>query len=303
MIGPSAAPAASERLCPWCAAPLSRHGEDTGVVRCVACGVGVTDPWPTDGELDRAYADWYRPDSGRFSGIGDSVLSRTRGLLAGRVDRIAPAGPVLDVGAGDGGLLRALRAVGREAQGIERFSSAPGVLTMDLSEVEGSWAAIVFWHSLEHLRAPADALAHAAKLLLPHGVIIVAVPNGDSLQARTFGRRWLALDLPRHLVHLPAPRLTARLERLGLRVERVSHWRGGQLAFGWLHGFVASLPGGLDLYDAIRRPEARSKPMSARHRLAALAAGVLLLPIAWAAAAIETVARRGGSVYVEARRR
>lgn len=67
----------------------------------------------------------------------------------------------------------------------------------------------------------------------------------------------MALDLPRHLVHLPSAALIDRLRSLGLAVERISYWRGGQVVFGWLHGLVGMLPGHPDLYDAIRRPEAQ----------------------------------------------
>jgi hypothetical protein len=65
-------------------------------VSCSHRGVANTDPWPTEAELDAAYRSWYRPASGRFSGIGDAVLRRTRSRLARRLDRIAPPGPVLD---------------------------------------------------------------------------------------------------------------------------------------------------------------------------------------------------------------
>jgi hypothetical protein len=83
------------------------------------------------------------------------------------------------------------------------------------------------------------------------------VPNAASLQARLFGDRWLALDLPRHLVHISPPALLSQVEALGFRVERVSYLRGGQVLFGWLHGIVGRLPGHPDLYDAIRRGQAR----------------------------------------------
>lgn len=137
-------------------------------------------------------------------GIGDAILRRTRGRLARRVDRIAPAGPVLDVGAGDGALLDALTARGRQALGLEREGTRPDVRAAELSDIDGTWAAIVFWHSLEHLRNPGPEIERAAALLAPGGVLVIAVPNADSLQAQLFGDRWLALDLPRHLVHLPS---------------------------------------------------------------------------------------------------
>jgi SAM-dependent methyltransferase len=273
-----------------------------GRISCGLCGAATTDPWPSDDDLELAYGEWYRPRSGRFAVGGDALLRRTRGRLAARLDRIAPAGAILDIGSGDGALLDAFRAVGRDAVGLERQSNRPDVLAKDVSEMEGPFAAVVFWHSLEHLRAPGAAIDHAARLLCPEGILCVAVPNAESLQARAFGDDWFALDLPRHLVHLPARALVERVERLGLRVERVSHLRGGQVLFGWLHGLVGALPGRLDLYAAIRQPDARSERVSPGRRLATLAAGVAALPAAVACTATEVAARRGGTVYVEARR-
>jgi SAM-dependent methyltransferase len=273
-----------------------------GRMVCPACGVANTDPWPTEAELATAYAGWYRPASGRFSGMGDAILRRTRGRLAQRLDRIAPPGPVLDVGTGDGTLLDALAGRGRQALGLDRVSTRPDVRAAELNEVGGIWAAIVFWHSLEHLRNPGEALERAADMLVSGGVLVVAVPNAASLQARLFGDRWFALDLPRHLVHLPSRALVHRLRAIGLDVERVSFWRGGQILFGWLDGLVGWLPGQPDLWDAIRRPEARRRPHSGISRALAIGAATLLAPVGAVAAAIESAAKRGGSVYVEARR-
>ena len=47
---------------------------------------------------------------------------------------------------------------------------------------------------------------------------------------------------------------------------------------GWLDGLVGALPGDLDLYQALRRPEARERAARPRRRVAAIAAGVALLP-------------------------
>ena len=289
--------------CAWCGASLRDGMRLQGRTRCAKCGVATTDPWPSSAELEVAYSTWYRPRNGRFSGLGDALLHHTRGRLSERIGRIAPHDPVLDVGAGDGSLVVALRARGRRAEGLERSDGSDGVRAGDLTEEEvGDWGAIIFWHSLEHLPEPGRTIDAAARLLRPGGVVIVAVPNSASLQARIFGDRWLALDLPRHLVHLTAAALLERLREGGLQVERVSFLRGGQVVFGWLHGLVGVLPGQPSLYEAIRRPAARSAPMPAKVRWATLAAATLLLPLALLASLVEASAKRGGTVYVEARR-
>jgi SAM-dependent methyltransferase len=291
------------QACAWCLSPIDETAQRRGgVAFCGRCGVGNTYPRPTDAELNEAYASWYRPSSGRFSGIGDAVLRRTRGRLASRMDRIAPAGRVLDVGAGDGSLLDALAARGREVLGLERESNRPDMRSGDLGDLDGEWAAIVLWHSLEHLGNAGEEINRAASLLAPSGVLVIAVPNVGSLQAQVFGERWLALDLPRHLVHLPSRALIERLQQLSLEIERVSYWRGGQVVFGWLHGLVRALPGQMNLYDAIRRSEARQVEQSSAKRLVTLTVATALAPLAIGAAVTEVAVHRGGTIYVEARR-
>jgi SAM-dependent methyltransferase len=289
--------------CAWCEHQFDSTDERlTGRVRCARCGVATTSPWPSDEQLGAAYADWYRPTSGRFAGVGDKVLRRTRSALASRVHRMVPPGSVLDVGAGDGTLVDAFVRNGREAVGLEPHASGPRIRQAEVEDVDGTWSAIVFWHSLEHLRRPSRALSHAAALLPPGGMLVIAVPNATSLQARIFGDRWLALDVPRHLVHLSPRALLSQIETAGLRVERVSYLRGGQVVFGWVHGLVGKLPGHPDLYDAIRRSEAQQASQNPAVRLYALAAAVVALPFALAATAVEVAARSGGTIYVEARR-
>lgn len=269
--------------------------------RCPACGVVLTLPSPTKQELDRAYGDWYRPASGRFAAGGDALLRWGRRLVARRIAALAPPGPVLDVGAGDGTMVAELRRRGREAVGIERADIDP---VPDPPAGAEGWAAIVFWHSLEHLPEPGAALDRAAATLAPGGLLVVATPNHSSLQAAAFGDRWLHLDLPRHLSHPSSRVLVERIRRAGLRVDRVSRWGGGQVVFGWLYGLVGALPAGGDLYAAIRRPEARpgEVPTAGARRLATLLAGLLLLPAAAIMALIETALGRAGTIEVEARR-
>jgi SAM-dependent methyltransferase len=291
--------------CLWCGAPFDggspRLGRRTD---CRVCGAATTDPIPDADELEAAYGDWYRPRAGgRFNFAGDAILGRTRGLLARHLDEIAPPGPILDVGAGAGTLVDALVARGRSVTGLERGPMREDFLDEPIETVDrgDGWAAVVLWHSLEHLPQPRSAVRAAARLLVPGGVLIVAVPNTASIQAHTFGDRWLHLDIPRHLLHLSTASLVAGLEDDGFRVEAVSYLRAGQVVIGWLTGLVGLIPGRLDLYQALRRADARNKPLTRRRRLLALAAGVVLLPLAAVAAAAEIALRRGGTVFVQAR--
>jgi SAM-dependent methyltransferase len=293
----------SAPACIWCRRPFDASATHLHLrTRCSACGAATTDPPPTEEELAEAYGDWYRPHAERrFYFAADAILGRTRGLLAARIDEITPPGPVLDVGAGDGTLIDVLQARGREATGIERNPAREDLRDEPLSEVKGEWAAVIFWHSLEHLPDPGEAIRQAARLLAPGGVVVVAVPNNDSVQAQLFGDRWLHLDMPRHLVHLSTRSLRRGFRDNGFKIERVSYVRAGQIMIGWLQGLVGLLPGQPDLYQALRRERARGVHQSANKRIAAIVAGVLLSPVAAVAAGGEILLKRSGTVYMEAR--
>ena len=78
--------------------------------------------------------------------------------------------------------------------------------------------------------------------------------------------------------------------------------RGGQVAIGWLDGLVGALPGGLDLYQALRRPGARSAPLSRGRRVGSVGCGRAAAAGRARGAGVEVALRRSGTVYVEARR-
>lgn len=262
--------------------------------------MATTTPWPSDEELAAAYSGWYRPPSGRFGRFGDALFDRVRGNRSRSIDELAPPGSILDVGAGEGTLVDALRKRGRDAIGLDPHTQRADFLQIDAEEISGLWAAVVFWHSLEHLPAPVKALQAARDALHEGGLLLIAVPNAASLQSKVFGDRWFPLDLPRHLVHVPAEVLLDLLRQMGLEITKVSYVKGGQVVFGWLHGMVSSISPTLDLYDALRIAEARSRPMSSVKRAATLLLGTVLFPFACIASLVEVAARRSGTLYVEA---
>ena len=230
--------------CIWCETPFAASAiRLRGRIRCPSCGAATTDPWPDAGALEEAYSR-YRPHSGRFSGIGDAVLRRTRGRLARRISRLAPPGPVLDVGAGDGTLVDALERRGRDALGLERDSRHPRVREAEITEVEGQWSAIVFWHSLEHLSTPGHDIDQRGTTARARRHPV----GGGAQQRQSAGAgvpRPLAAPRPASPSRTSArrPRSPIASSSWGLELTRVSHWRGGQVVFGWLQGLVGCAPG------------------------------------------------------------
>ncbi|MFN2336834.1 MAG: class I SAM-dependent methyltransferase, partial [Bacteroidales bacterium] len=67
---------------------------------------------------------------------------------------------------------------------------------------------ITFWHVLEHLYDPAMWMREVKRILKDDGKCIIALPNLASADAKWFGDRWAALDVPRHLWHFSPETIT-----------------------------------------------------------------------------------------------
>ena len=105
------------------------------------------------------------------------------------------------------------------AQARERVGDCIHVGTLERAPFKDeSFDVILFSHSLEHLFSPFDALGRVRRLLKPDGMIVIAVPNADSLEARLLSQSWFPCDPPRHLYHFGKAALTRLLERAGFRV-------------------------------------------------------------------------------------
>jgi SAM-dependent methyltransferase len=224
-------------------------------------------------------------------------------------------GSVLDIGCGPGVLINQMRSRGWRVRGTERSPSAAqqarDVFHLDVSAVDvdtlvaegATYDAVVLWHVAEHLRAPEETVRGIAQLLRPGGVLLIAVPNFGSPEARIGRAGWFHLDVPRHLVHFTAATLTAILKSSGLRPVKVTYLVPEYDLFSFVQTAEnrLGLPPNL-LYDVVRRPEARLRRQQSSRVLAGVAVG-LAIPLSLAAmivAPIAASARRSATIAVYA---
>lgn len=301
-------PACSDaKLVSWREATAADRRASAGryrLLRCSACGTAVTESRSAaDAEtlyVDGAYA--------RPSPLLDRLLEPARRVAAGTALAFAaelqPGARVHDVGAGDGALLRAFADRGCVVSGSDPFASADAAEGIRIERVAveeeslpaGSIDLVLFWHVLEHLDAPAKSLRRLLPSIRPGGKVVVAVPNGDSLQARIGGDRWFHQDVPRHRVHFTRRGLVRLLERCGFRVLRIQTSARDQNLFGLVQTLLNYLTRDRNvLFRAIKRD---LLPSERRDLLVSLAA---LVPVTLLALGVETAAvavRRGGSLVV-----
>lgn len=196
------------------------------VLRCPDCGLGRTWPPERPDKIGARYPEsYYGRGNVRFNPLFEALVRWFRRRRCAVLHNRVPHGPVLDVGCGRGLILSYLRDLGYEPHGVEFSQTAARhareVLKLPVTvddfvkapREKDRYNAIVFWHSLEHFSNPVAAVARAHDALKPGGLLVVAVPNYDSLQARVFGRRWFHLDIPRHYYHFGARSLEAVLTR------------------------------------------------------------------------------------------
>ncbi|MBW8358771.1 MAG: class I SAM-dependent methyltransferase [Weeksellaceae bacterium] len=177
-------------------------------------GVFRTKPVPED--LSRYYesTDYisHHQDSGSLKEKLYKVLQRfnlnyKRNILAQEVNKNAK---VLDYGCGAGEFLKFIEddfnTVGFEPNESARSFAADKIgkasIVNDIHTLEDkSLDAITLWHVFEHIDNQEDMLKYFHNKLNNNGLLIIAVPNPTSDDARRYGEYWAAYDVPRHVYH------------------------------------------------------------------------------------------------------
>lgn len=280
---------------------------DFGLSRCQRCGTAVTEGPPPGPEAyeQGVYAEG-APRAAALVRMAQRAVVGQPGRILARAG-IGPGARVLDAGAGRGRLVADLRRRGLDAEGIEPSARGAGsaaaaglpVARRPIAEHGASGLdAVVMWHVAEHLDDPVAALSRAASWLRPGGVLLVGVPNLDSLQAAIAGPAWLHLDVPRHRLHLTPAGLGALLERAGVMPAGTHHmmWEHNPAAMWMALLSRAGVSPGY-AFHALKR-----NALPSRRDAALTVAGLPLLPVAVAVEAAAAGMRRGGTIAAVARR-
>jgi 2-polyprenyl-3-methyl-5-hydroxy-6-metoxy-1,4-benzoquinol methylase len=206
------------------------------VFKCGGCGLGFLDPRPSPEELTELYDQGYFEAHCLEGGeLGSAPLKRRLRLEDWRLRllrRFKPRGKVLDIGCGYGYFLAACREEGYQVHGIDcsGFAVRHAMEKLQLNVTIGAldeihmpahgYDVVTFWHCLEHLRDPRQAVDKAAAWLKPDGLLIVEVPNHESTDARRIGADWVGWSLPHHLFHFTPHSLSLLLKQHGFQIMK-----------------------------------------------------------------------------------
>ena len=210
---------------------------------CKVCESFYLSPRPTEASIGRAYARYYTHDSSNSS-LKKKIKTRLKNecfshwlneninpriniprylsflllplkkiiFFPFELERLVSLtkGKLLDVGCGNGDMLKVAKELGWDVTGLEIDSNAvkaareEGLYVIEgnysiLDQFDGSFDCIVCSHVLEHVHHPLVLLELITKALKSKGTLFLSLPNAKSHVRQIFGENWRGTETPRHL--------------------------------------------------------------------------------------------------------
>lgn len=174
-----------------------------------------TNPVPSKDILSKYYeSEEYISHTDQKKGVLDKIYQMVKGWSIKRkvsliTDLNGGSGSLLDIGAGTGDFLVAAKKNDWKVAGMEPNLSARKLalkkgleLKSDITVFDNfQYDVVTLWHVLEHVPNLEEMINDLSRLVKPGGVLIIAVPNYKSYDAKYYGRFWAAYDVPRHIWH------------------------------------------------------------------------------------------------------
>ena len=183
-----------------------------------------TNAWsvPQPGKVEYEEQDFHSKFS--FTDIADIPSQWKKGLLM-QVTLLAkylsPQAKILEIGCGEGILLKELNRRGFDTCGIEPSKTASASACesklnviqgyFPVTEVSGSFDAVVMSHVLEHIQEPIGLLKHVSKLA-PGGYLLLVQTNWRGLMPRLYKNKWYAWVPEHHFWHFTPKGLSMILQ-------------------------------------------------------------------------------------------
>jgi len=204
---------------------LKFESKNVEIAICKGCGLFRTFPYPeTDYGEQEFYCEHYLRNENLYRGFARDIVKI--------VKQYKQNGKLLDIGCAVGFVLEESRKNGFNAEGVElnkkarEISRSKGfrVESRELKESgheENSFDIVTLNHILEHIVEPNIFLQGIKKILKKDAILVVGVPNHDSLIAKLYRTRWYGWGIPEHIWHFDRNSLAGLLSKNGFKIEKL----------------------------------------------------------------------------------
>ncbi len=211
--------------------------ETFSIMECATCSLRFTQDVPAKNSISAYYAsEDYISHSDTSKGFINKMYKKVRQITLKQKARWVHANShkknvkLLEIGSGTGAFASEMKRRGWDVMGLEpderARQNAMELYQLSLQPVENiytlpaaSFDAIVLWHVMEHVHDLHDYMKMFRELLTPDGVLIIAVPNYTSTDAKIYKEYWAAYDVPRHLYHFSPAAMKKLVEKHGMVIK------------------------------------------------------------------------------------
>ena len=192
-------------------------------------GVLRTMPDLSEKALSKYYESEQYASHNRVRGfLGSLYVFFSRMLLKfkfGTIKRyMKKEGLVVDFGCGNGDFLSYVSSQNKKVIGIENNKRALEVcekrqikVLSSIFSIQSKINIITFWHSFEHLSNPKIVINALKKYTDKDSIVVVALPNYKSFDAKYYGNFWAAYDVPRHRFHYSKFGIKQTMKKFGFQ--------------------------------------------------------------------------------------
>jgi 2-polyprenyl-3-methyl-5-hydroxy-6-metoxy-1,4-benzoquinol methylase len=208
-------------------------GEKFKITACTGCNFKITQDVPDEASADAYYqSEEYISHSDTSKGLINKAYHVARNYMLTQKRKTVirhtrkKTGTLLDLGAGTGYFAAHMKNYGWKVTGTEKSSEARTFASkeqdIDLIPAEDLFTleshhfdAVTLWHVLEHFYHPEKYIREIKRVLAPEGILVIALPNHSSYDAKHYKQYWAAWDVPRHLWHFTPAHVKQLFEKYG----------------------------------------------------------------------------------------
>ena len=215
---------------------IREKNDEIKFIKCDECGLVYTDLILSTIKLQETYSEQYFREN--YHNVLSSKISFFKEILEFIESQTKKVGKLLDVGCGVGTFLEIAKTKKWDAIGVEISNSAirNTQKKKNLEVYEGSiellprqykdFDLITAWDVIEHVEDPVDFLLHINKILKKDGILVLKIPNSQSISVRFYmllsrisNRDYI--HATSHLSHFTASTISLTLEKAGFVVHKI----------------------------------------------------------------------------------